>query len=245
MRRFDQKRKATEFRRCRKQAPSHRVGLLACAGLYFILLLGPSAALGCGPRMITKEASPEEVRGFFETKKMRVLTFLGYSAAEYEDKELMLKQAERILDQFDPANTIVNIGATAEGIGAVYETAKRKGFLTAGIVSTQARDSNAALAPCVDVVFYVRDATWGGFLPGTGTLSPTSKAIVENSDVMVAIGGGEVARDELTSAKKFGKQVRFFPADMNHQIAREKALRKNREAPSEFGGAAASAFLAD
>ena len=245
MRRFDQKRKATEFRRCRKQAPSRRAGLLACAGLYFILLLGPSAALGCGPRMITKEASPEEIRGFFETKKMRVLTFLGYSAAEYEDKELMLKQAERILDQFDPANTIVNIGATAEGIGAVYETAKRKGFLTAGIVSTQARDSNAALAPCVDVVFYVRDATWGGFLPGTGTLSPTSKAIVENSDVMVAIGGGEVARDELSSAKKFGKQVRFFPADMNHQIAREKALRKNREAPSEFGGAAASAFLAD
>jgi hypothetical protein len=32
---------------------------------------------------------------------------------------------------------------------------------------------------------------------------------------------------------------------MNHQIAREKALRKKSEAPSEFGGAAASAFLAD
>jgi len=36
----------------------------------------------------------------------------------------MLASAERVMSEFDPAGTIVNIGATPEGIGAVYELAK-------------------------------------------------------------------------------------------------------------------------
>jgi hypothetical protein len=198
--------------------------------------------LGCEPPMTERVATPEEIRTFFESKKMRVLTFLGYSGAEYEDKSMMLEQAARILDQFDPRTTIVNIGATAEGIGSVYEIAKRKGFLTSGIVSTQAKESEVALSPCVDIVFYVKDATWGGFISGTRKLSPTSKAIVENSDMIVAIGGGEVARDELIAARKLGKHVQFIPADMNHQIARDKALKKAEAAPTDFRGEAASAL---
>ena len=51
----------------------------------------------------------------------------------------MLRKAGRILDEFDPSKTIVNIGATPEGIGAVYELAKRRGFVTTGIISTQAK----------------------------------------------------------------------------------------------------------
>ena len=210
--------------------------------LCFISLLGARMVLGCDPPMTTRVASPEKIRAFFKNKKMRVLTFLGYSGAEYENKAAMLGQATRILSQFDPAKTIVNIGATAEGIGAVYEVAKRKGFLTVGIVSTQAKEGKVALSPCVDVVFYVKDTTWGGFIPGTENLSPTSRAIVENSDVIVAIGGGEVARDELISARRLGKDVQFIPADMNHQIARDKARKKDKAAPTDFRGAAAGAF---
>ena len=56
----------------------------------------------------------------------------------------------------------MNIGATTEGIGAVYETAKRKKFATAGIVSTQAKENQVKLSPCVDIVFYVKDSTSGG-----------------------------------------------------------------------------------
>ncbi len=210
--------------------------------LCFISLLGGHAALGCESPMTTRVASPEEIRTFFEDKKMRVLTFLGYSAADYEDKTAMLEHAAQILDKFDPRTTIVNIGATAEGIGAVYEAAKRKGFLTAGIVSTQAKKSEVALSPCVDIVFFVKDAIWGGFISGTQRLSPTSQAIVENSDLIIAIGGGEVARDELIAARQSGTHVQFIPADMNHQIARDKALRKARPTPTDFRGAAASAF---
>jgi len=191
-----------------------------------------------------REATPEEIHAFFTGKGMTVLTFLGYSGAGYENKAMMLEQATRILDQFDQKKTIVNIGATPEGIGAVYEAAKRKGFLTTGIVSTQAKESNAALSPCVDIVFYVRDSTWGGFRPGTEELSPTSTAMVENSDVLVAIGGGEVARDELIAAKQAGKRVQFIPADMNHHIARKKARKKAQPVPTEFRGEAAVLFQA-
>jgi hypothetical protein len=211
-------------------------------GLSLLALLFAHSAQGCSPPPTVREATPEEIRGFFKNKNMRVLTFLGYSAAEYEDKTAMLKEAARILDRYDRSKTLVNLGATAEGIGAVYETAKRKGFLTTGIVSTQALDNKVELSPCVDIVFYVKDETWGGFLPGTDRLSPTSAAMVENSDVLVAIGGGEVARDELIAARRLGKRVRFIPADMNHRIAMDKALKKGQPVPTDFRGAAASVF---
>lgn len=205
--------------------------------LPLLTLLFEGTALGCDPPSAIKEAGPQEIRAFFKGKKMRVLTFVGYSGAEYENKTVVLEQATRILDQYELKKTIVNIGATAEGIGAVYEAAKRKGFLTTGIVSTQAKDNEVALSPCVDIVFYVKDATWGGLLSGTESLSPTSQAMVENSDVIVAIGGGEVARDELIAAKRSGKEAQFIPADMDHQ----KARKKGQPAPSDFHGAAATA----
>ena len=210
--------------------------------VFFLSLLTScfaQTAPSCDPPSTIREAAPEEIRAFFNGKRLQVLTFLGYSGAGYENKGLMIEQATRILEQFDPQQTIVNIGATPEGIGAVYEVAKRKGFTTSGIVSTQAKENNVILSPCVDLVFYVRDTTWGGFLPGAESLSPTSTAMVENSDVVIAIGGGEVARDELMAAKRAGKSVRFLPADMNHRIAREKALKKGQPPPTDFRGAAA------
>ncbi len=114
--------------------------------------------------------------------------------------------------------------------------------MTTGIVSSQARQHNVKLSPFVDHVFYVEDATWGGFVAATKELSPTSKAMVENSDIIVGIGGGEVARDEIISAKQLGKKVRFVPADMNHQKARDSARKKKLPEPSDFRGAANAAF---
>ena len=210
-------------------------------GVVMLTLVCADMALGKEPARSVREATPEEIRAFFQDKKMRVLTFLGYSGAGYEDQAGMLKEAAGILAEFDPKGTIVNIGATAQGIGAVYDLAKQQGFLTSGIVSTQARKYKVALSPSVDLVFYVKDSTWGGFLPGTERLSPTSRAMVESSDLIVAIGGGEVARDELLAAKRLGKQVKFIPADMNHRAAREKARQQGQPAPTDFRGAAAGA----
>ena len=189
-----------------------------------------------------KVAALDEISAFFKAKQKTVLTFVGYSGTGYEDEASMRKQAERILREFDPATTIVNIGATPDGIGAVYELAKRERFLTTGIVSSQAKVDQVKLSPHVDHAFYVEDPTWGGFVTGTKELSPTSKAMVASSDIVVGIGGGEVARDELVSAKLLGKQVRFIPADMNHRKARESARKKKLPEPADFRGAASAEF---
>jgi hypothetical protein len=101
----------------------------------------------------------------------------------------------------------------------------------------EARRAAVALSSCVDTVFFVEDATWGGFLPGTRTLSPTSEAMVGVSEWLVAIGGGEVARDEFLRAKQLGRRVTFIPADMNHRLAVIKAAHRGAALPADFRGA--------
>ena len=214
---------------------------LIAVGIFSLWIISLSAA-ACELATTVKDATTDEIKTFFGNEKKDVVTFVGYSGAEYEDKAAMLETAGRILDEFDSSSAIVNIGATPEGIGAVYELAQRRGFTTTGIVSTQAKAYQAELSPCVDHVFYVKDTSWGGFLEGSDRLSPTSTAMVENSDVLIAIGGGAVGRDELIAAKRSGKEVRFIPADMNHQKAREKAKKKGLPEPTNFGGAADEVF---
>jgi hypothetical protein len=225
---------------------SFKTRVRSCLGLGFsgvLFLLCISIELSaCEPPKMIREATPADIRAYFKDQHKSVLTLLGYSAADYEDKARMLAHATQILDRADPKVTIVNIGATPDGIGAVYELAKRKGFMTSGIVSTQARESKASISPCVDVVFFIKEATWGGFLEGTERLSPTSTAMVEVSDRLVAIGGGDVTRDELIAAKQAGKDVRFIAADMNHAIARERALKRGQPVPTDFRGTAGAGF---
>jgi hypothetical protein len=203
-----------------------------------------AAAGGCpGPRQVG-EATLSEILQFVQEKKMGVLTFAGFSGAGYENPAGMLENASEILRKQDPEKTLINIGATRDGIGAVYEVAKAMGFTTMGIVSSLAQAEGVALSPCVDYVFYVQDDSWGGRVRGEERLSPTSEAIVEVSSAFVGIGGGEVARDELSAARKRGKPVVFIPADMNHRRAREKALKRGEPEPTDFRGSAHAGLAA-
>lgn len=179
-----------------------------------------------------------DIEAFFEACGKTVLTFLGFSGASYERPDAMLDAAAGMLDRHDPAATIVNIGATPDGIGAVYELAKQRGFETTGVVSAQALDAEVAPSSHADHVFYVEDETWGGYLDDGRTLSPTSEAMVSISDIIIAIGGGKVARDELLEARRRSKTITFIPAEMNHAKAIEKAERKEETPPTEFRGAA-------
>ena len=211
--------------------------LIACC-----LAVTPHAANVCDGPQEVREATLASIKEFIQSKQMRVLTFAGYSGAQYEDPGAMMGHASRILAEQDPQKTLINIGATAEGIGAVYEIAKQKGFTTMGIVSTLARDERLPLSKCVDYVFYVKDTYWGGNVPGTTDLSPTSEAMVECSTSFVAIGGGETTRDEMLAARKAGKPVAFIPADMNHKIAREKAQKRGEPEPNDLRGVAHDAL---
>jgi len=220
-----------------------RVRLAVIAALTGLVLLpSSSAAQKCQPPTINSATSVEAIRGYFQKRNMTVVSFLGYSAADYEDKAALLKHAEGVLSGLDPARTIVNVGATIDGIGAVYALAKQKGFETVGIVSSQARVAKATLAPCAGTVFFVEDESWGGLLPGTTTLSPTSSTLVSVSDRIVAIGGGDIARDEFNAGRRLGKKTEFFPADMNHEIARARAARNKQPPPTDFRGALGAAL---
>lgn len=213
------------------------VSAAVISGLAFLLF---AVEQNCESPTISSAATVEAVRAYFSGRGKTVVTFVGYSAAEYEEKAAMLAHAAAVLDRLDPRKTIVNIGATLDGIGAVYRLARQKGFETSGIVSSQARASGATLAPCAGTVFFVDDESWGGLLEGSPDLSPTSTAIVSVSDHVIAIGGDEVARDEFAAARRLGRKTEFFPADMNHAIARARAARDKQPPPTDFRGALAA-----
>ena len=181
-------------------------------------------------------------RRHFAERGKSVITFLGYSGSGYEDESAMLARAAVVLEEADPRTALVNIGATPDGIGAVYTLAKRLGFETTGIVSSQARANGVVMSPFVDAVFEIEDTSWGGFVKGTTRLSPTSQLMVDVSDRLVAIGGGDVARDELLVAQQRGKPTRFIAADMNHAAARARAAKAGLPEPTDFSGPAAAAL---
>ena len=187
-------------------------------------------------------ATVAEVIAFFKSQSKTVLTFVGYSGSGYEHKAAMLATAADVLADYDPATTVVNSGATAAGIGAIYPLALHKGFQTTGIVSTQAQVHGVSLSPDVQQVFYIEDSTWGGFVGNSEQLSPTSAAVIAVSDIMIGIGGGEIVRDELLAARQAGKRVKFFSADMNHRRALTKAVKGGLPHPVEFKGAASTLF---
>jgi hypothetical protein len=179
---------------------------------------------------------------FFQAQGKHVLTFVGYSAAGYENPARFRATVEKILAEFDPEQTLVNSGATSDGIGGVYAIARDKGLTTTGIVSSQAKEVEAPVSPAVEHVFYIPDETWGGFQEDNESLSPTSAVMVENSDTLIGIGGGSVARDELLAAQRCGKQIRFIPADIDHDKARQEAEEAGLPPPSDFSGEAHSVF---
>jgi hypothetical protein len=215
---------------------AHIFGLAALMA-WTLSCTSPMANACDGPQEV-REATRASLKAFIRSKQMTVLTFTGYSGAQYEDPEALMKHASQVLDGQSSAKTLINIGATAEGIGAVYEIAKQKGFTTMGVVSTLARDEHVELSKCVDYVFFVKDSTWGGQVAGSNHLSPTSAAIVASSRTFVAIGGGDVTRDEMLAARRARKPVTFIPADMNHTIAREKAQKRGEPEPTDFRGSA-------
>ncbi|HEY6641409.1 hypothetical protein [Povalibacter sp.] len=193
--------------------------------------------------LITAAQTPQQVVQAVRSQQKKIVVFMGYSGTGYQDEAGMRRYAEAVLERFDPDETTISIGATADGIGAVYELAKDRGFHTIGIVSSQAQDQQVPLATCVDQVFFVKDPQWGGYVEGTTTLSPTSQAIVSSGDEFIGIGGGIAARDEMLEARRLGKPVTFQPADMNHALMRQKAAAKGEPEPTDFRGAAHLALL--
>ena len=194
-------------------------------------------------RVVGWSMSSKETISYIRSLGKTVVTFFGYSGMGYENEDGMLEIARTILSTYPPETTIVNIGATEVGIGTVYQLAKSMGFETSGVVATEALEDTDGISDYVDHICFVKDKQYGGKLPESDKLSPTSKAMVMCSDVLVAIGGNDIARDELLEGKKQGKPVLYFPADMNHDTATQQAESKGLPPPESFKGAVHDTFI--
>ena len=94
---------------------------------------------------------------------------------EYENMIALLDIVDRTLFQYSPETTLINIGATRVGLGAVYPMAKSRGFTTAGIVSSLALEDPESISEAVDFVCFIEDTQWGGKLPSSNELSRNRK----------------------------------------------------------------------
>ena len=197
---------------------------------------GSPPASTSGSRNIIRPADADAAVTRIRMAGRPVVTFVGFSGAGYEDALAVERAIAKVLDGVSPASVLICAGATPEGIGAVYPLAKKRGFTTIGIVSAIAEKEGATFSRDVDMVFVLADDAWGG-LKADGTLSPTSSAMVGAADEMIAIGGGEIARDEIAAAMAMGKTVRYVAADMNHAAAIKKARESRQPAPVDFRGA--------
>lgn len=192
-------------------------------------------------RVVGWAMTPSETKSFFESLGKKVLTLIGYSM-DYEDHEAMLRIVESVLSKYDPDSTVINIGGTKGGVGAAYPIAKAKGFSTTAIVSTCAVEWLDDISSSVDHICFVEDSQWGGKLPDSNQLSPTSQAMVSCSNIFIGIGGGMISRDEMLAAREQGKPVYFYPAERNHQYMIRRAQKRNLDPPESFWGEAHQEF---
>jgi hypothetical protein len=186
--------------------------------------------------------TPDKAVEFFRSRKKTVLTFCGYSGVGYEDEGGMLQIAKEVLSGYSPETTLVNIGVTSVGIGAIYPLAKSMGFETAGIVTTKALEYPEGISDAADHICFVKDNQFGGKLPNSDRLSPTSQAMVECSDILVGVGGGGISQDEMLAGKELGKPIHYFPAEMNHERAIRYANQKGLPPPQSFLGSIHDVF---
>lgn len=197
---------------------------------------GSMLASASGSGRIVRPADADAVIACIREAGRSVVTFVGFSGAGYEDAAAVERVIAKLLDDLSPTSVLICAGATPEGIGAVYPLAKKRGFTTIGIVSALAEKEGATFSQDVDTVFVIADDTWGG-LNADGKLSQTSAVMLGAADEMIAIGGGEIARDEIAAAMAIGKKVRYIVADMNHAAAIRKAKEMRQPEPDDFRGA--------
>lgn len=185
----------------------------------------------------TEPITADEVIARFKLKNKKVHTIFGFSDLEYEHKDVVLKQIRIDLEKLDPKTTIINIGATEDGVGAAYKIAKDLGFETTGIVSMQALSYSGQFSKFVDSIYILSDGLWGGFIPGTRKLTPTTQAFISVSDSIAFYGGNLNSLATLKSAIKFKIPFSFYTADMNHKILDQKLKLSNQIAKTYKGAA--------
>jgi hypothetical protein len=184
------------------------------------------------------------IRRFFASRQKRVLYFAGYGELGYEDETRLRTIVREVLGAWNPQEVLVHAGTLLrmgghDGVAEVYALARDMGIETSGIHPSVAMNfaETHRVSPFCDHVFFVEDATWGGFLDGGQEPSPTLRLHLEVSDEAIVIGGGKHAADELRAFSAFGKPLRYFPAEMNHTFVRSWTKHAGVAIPDMRGAA--------
>jgi hypothetical protein len=172
-----------------------------------------------------------------------VLTIGGFGELGYDDEARVLELCSRELDRHLPASTLVATGTLITegfrtGIAIVYALAKARGFQTVGIHPSVAlrHTKRHAIAPGVDLIFFVDDDTWGG-ADALGSPSNTLQVLLAVSDEFIVFGGGQHTAHELRAFLKAGKRVRFHDAPM-HRLTTDRWCRDSGVRLGDYRGAA-------
>lgn len=191
-------------------------------------------------------SSPREIRHFFAARGKQVVSFAGFGELGYQEDGIVERIVREVVGGRAPGELIVNCGTLLraggqDGIARAYSVAKSLGIETTGIHPGVALDfaETHHVSPDENSVFFVDDATWGGFLD-EGRVSPTLQVILDVSDELVVIGGGKHAADELRAFHQLGKKVSYFPADMNERTTMEWCRRSGVEIGDRRGAAFAA-----
>lgn len=180
----------------------------------------------------------------FAKAGLRVVTFAGFGELGYQDEAQVRRICEEELDRLSPSDAIINTGTLItqgfrRGITIVYELARSRGFMTTGVHPSVAltQPHRHDLAPGVDDVIFVSDATWGGFSPLGEVPSNTLTVLLAITDELIVVGGGEHTAQELRAFMRAGKVVRFHAAEMHHQVAERWSRDSGVRLPDRLGAA--------
>jgi hypothetical protein len=203
-------------------------------GRIHIQLRGKNKIVGWG-------MTPDKAQTFFKSMGKKVVTFFGYSSI-YENEKEMLTILKKALSEYSPETTLINFGVTQGGLGGIYSIAKSMGFITAGVVCSLALEYPTNISRDVDYICFIKDTQWGGKLPRSNQLCPTSQAMVLCSDILIGIGGGKICRDEMLFGQELGKPIHFYPAEVNHEWWISRTKKMGFPHPESFWGATHEVF---
>lgn len=142
-------------------------------------------------------------------KHRHIIVVGGYSGRGYGDPEAVRQEVRRLLESLvseHGSNLLVVSGATAVGIGLVYEVAKDLEISTLGVVSELA--TSEELSGFCDYVLFIEDPEGSWQVKSDDGDSYLVEAAREGQ--MVYFGGGEVAAMEIEEAKEKGIAVSVF-----------------------------------
>lgn len=195
------------------------------------------------PKTVTEALSADATiaKGREIKQGKSIVTFMGNSARGYEHPEIVDEAIIEKLKSLDPQRVIINCGATKGGISRVYELAKKMGFETMGVVSTQAFSYSGQFSQFVDHILIVDDKQWGG-RTSDGQLTPVTRVFVALSDEIFAIGGGLNTAVTIEAFEATGKPLSYRAAETNHEATRREALYGKQPVPVSFEGAAFQAW---